>query len=178
MLARDGADGVEVAGDLPGERLFAVGGGADQLARALPGLVVRAPDLGADHGPLALDLVLLQCRMQDAVGQHIHRQRQPVVGHAVPVGGQLARGVRVERAAGALDRGGDRRGLGPALGALEQHVLEVVRQPQRGARLVAAADADVGGQRRGLRVRHGRHGHAQPVREGGDVSLRSGGRVR
>ena len=60
VFAGNRADGIKVAGDLPGERLLAVRGGADQLSHALGGLIVRALDFGADHGAFALDFALLE----------------------------------------------------------------------------------------------------------------------
>ena len=178
MLARNRPNRLQIPRDLPGQRLLAVRRRADQLPRPLRRLVVRPPNLRADHRALPLDLALLQQRMLHAVGQHIHRQRQPVVGHAIPERRQLPCGVRIQRSARALDCRRNSRRLRPPLRALEQHVLEIVRKPQRAPRLVAAAHPHVGRQRRRLRVRHRRHRDPQPVAQLVDGRLRRRGGLR
>ena len=73
--------------------------------------------------------------------------------HLDVVGGLLARGVGVDVAADRLDLLGDLRGRA-ALGALERHVLEEVRDAVLRSALVARAGGDIGAERDGLDAVH------------------------
>ena len=161
----DGRHALQVARHVPPQRLVAVGRLGQELRGALGRLVVGAPDLLLDDGALALHLLGVEQRAAHAVGEDVEGQVEPVERDAVPVAGQFLGREGVEHAAGALDGGADLHRVGARLGALEQHVLEVVREPQRAPRLLTAAHADVDRQRGGLRLRQRRHDEPQPVGE-------------
>ena len=81
-------------------------------------------------------------------------QRQVAGQDAGVVGGVVARGVGVERAADGLDLLGDGAG-GAGGGALERHVLEQVGDAVHLGRLVAGADIDPDAHGQRVDARHG-----------------------
>ena len=84
---------------------------------------------------------------EDHVGHHVERDVDVVVGHARVDDGRLARRGGVELAAHRVEQLGDLHGVEP-LRALEQQVLDEVRDAGLGDRLVARAGADPEADRR------------------------------
>ena len=103
------------------------------------GRVLGGADLLHDDVLLALKLLRIEGRIGEDVGEHVERERHVGAQHARVIGGGLDAGRGVEIAADRLDLLGD-LARGAALGALERHVLEemrnavLVRRARRGCR--------------------------------------------
>ena len=122
----------------------AEGGLEQRLAEPLVGIVKAHVDLAQDHLLLLGHLPLGQRRAERGVGQQVHGDRGVLRRHVDVVDGAVEGGVGVDVAAMRLDRGGDLPPR-PALRALEQHVLEEMRQPRAEvAPLMDAAGLDPG----------------------------------
>ena len=93
----------------------------DQIVRR----VFHHLDLLDDHLLLPLDILGIEGRVEDDVGEHVERQRQMLVEHLDVVAGVLFGGEGVELAANRVDLLGDVLG-GPGPSPLEQHVLDEV----------------------------------------------------
>ena len=115
--------------------------------------VVRLADLLQDHAPLALQFLGLEGGVGQDVADDVGGERGVLLQHLHVIGGLLARGVGVDVAADRLDLLGDLR-RGAALGALERHVLEEVRDAVLRLLLVAGAGGDIGAERDGLDPLH------------------------
>jgi hypothetical protein len=160
------------------------GGGTDALEQHAAGIVLAGLQLVADHGHLAVEVLLRNVRMDHAVGFHLQhplqgvgvgRERGEVVGAVQPGGG-------VEVDAALLHLAAD---VGLRGRALEQQVLQQVRHA--GLAVVLVHRADVVDQVH----RHGGLGgireqqHAQAIGQrvladaldagAGDDALRQGG---
>ena len=108
----------------------------EHLVHQIVGGVLHHLDLFEDDALLALDVGGCQRRTHDHVGQQIDGQRQVLVEHLDVVAGVFLGGKRVELTADRIDRlGNDLRRS--ARRALEQHVLDEVRDSRLGVRLVA-----------------------------------------
>ncbi len=136
-LARCVPHGLLAADDVPAERLVAVEhvviDAADEVARRVE-VHVHLLD---DHALLALDLLRVELRVPQHVGEHVERDAA-VLRRALDVVARvlLAR-EGVELAADAVDLDADvARGRTP-LRPLEEHVLAEVRDPVRLRGLVA-----------------------------------------
>ena len=147
---------VLVAADLAAERAVAEHRLLEEDLGVLGGVVEVGADLLDDDGALALDLVVGEARPDDQLAEDVHRPRGLAARDAHPVDGRLAVGRRVERAADALDRLGDRPGRWEAGRALERDVLHEVRDAGLRGRLEARAGEDV--CRDGDRTRAGKPG--------------------
>ena len=121
------------------------------------GRVLGRADLLHDDVLLALQLLRIEGRIGQDVGQHVERERHVGLEHARVIGGGFDRGAGVEIAADRLDLLGD-LARGAPRGALERHVLEQMRNAVLVRPLVAAAGADPDAERGGLQMRH-RIGH-------------------
>ena len=108
--------------------------------------IVGLADLLQDHRALALDLLRLEGRVLQYVGEDIEGERNVFLKHLRVVGRTFARGVSVEMAADCFDLLGDGECAAPA-GALEGHVLEKMRNPVDVGRLMARADIDPDAER-------------------------------
>ena len=146
---------LERARDRPAERLVAERCLGEQVAGPGARLIVGAPDLLLHDGALAVDLFLFDFGVQHHIGKDVHRERELIERHLVPVAGDFLAGVGVEDAAGPFDRLRDVDGCRPSIRAFEHHVLQVVGEAV-GARLLrAGADADKDVHAHGLRCRYG-----------------------
>ena len=87
------------------------------------GVVEVRADLLDDDRPLVADLAVRECRPHDELTEHSQGSLQLARGHAHPVDGGFAIGRRVEAAADALDRLGDRSRRRIGRRALEGDVL-------------------------------------------------------
>ena len=123
--------------------------------------IVRRVGDGADflHDDvlLANELLAVEGRLGQNVGEHVERQRHVGLEHARIIGGALGAGRRVEIAADRLDFLGDLPRAAPPR-ALERHVFEQMRNAVLVAAFVAAAGIDPDAERGGLEMRH-RIGH-------------------
>ena len=162
-LALCPADRLLAADDVPAERLVAVEellvDAADEVARRVE-VHVHLLD---DHALLAVDLLRLELRVAEHVGEHVERLIAVVGGAADVVARVLLAREGVELAAEAVDLHADVARGRTALGALEEHVLGEMRDPVRLGSLVARAggEHDHAGDR--LHLRHARAQDPQAV---------------
>ena len=122
---------------------------ADDVGR----VVVGHRQLFEDDAALGLELVGVEQRRGEHVGEHLDRHRQILVADLGVVAGVLLGGHRVVLAADRVERDGDveRRAR---RGALEEQVLEEVRRAVGDRLLVARADRDPEADGRALRSGH------------------------
>ena len=132
------------------------------------GRVGDRADLLDDDVLLAHDLVAVERRLGQDVGQHVERQRHVGLEHARVIGGALGAGRGIEIAADRLDLLGDLAGGAPSR-ALERHVFEEMRDAVLVAPLVAAAGIDPDAERGRLEMRHRFGHHADAGFQGGDL---------
>ena len=152
------------------DRLVGIGGGLEMIEDDVVGRVDRLGDLLHHHFLLARQLIGVERRVLQDVGQDVEGQRHVLLQHLGVIGGMVARGVGVDIAADRLDLLGDLARAAPRR-ALEGHVLEHVRHAVDVGRLVARAGIDPYAHRGGL---HGgtwsrRHRHAVVRRVTADV---------
>jgi hypothetical protein len=98
------------AQDRAAERLVGVGRLLEEVAHEVVGRVADLPDLLQDDLALLLQLALVEGRALEDVGDQVEAERQVGGQDAGVVGGVLAGGVGVERAADGLDLLGDGAG--------------------------------------------------------------------
>jgi len=139
---------------------------ADSRTRDRRGVLGRA-DLLDDDVLLADELLGVEGRIGQDVGQDVERQRHVGAQHPGVVGGGLDAGRGVEVAADRLDLLGDLAGGAPRR-ALERHVLEQMRDAVLVTMLVAAARSDPHPERGGLQMRHLVGDDHEPGRQLGD----------
>jgi hypothetical protein len=164
-----------VADDRMAARVGGEGGGEEEAARHVVGVVQPHVDLAADDVLFFLELVLRQGGRENHRGEDFEEGRQ-AAGRAVDVvNGAVEGGVGVPVAAGALDGGGEL--VGPeAAAAFENHVLQEVRDagPELRAFVEAAAfhpELGADDRRGGIGVEDEGQSVGQAVEKGG------GGRV-
>jgi hypothetical protein len=123
------------------ERSYRVVVAAYRQAQRVPGPVVQVEqivdvvvrrildlrDLLQDDGALPLDLVRVEAGMQKQIGEHVRRQIGVLGQDAGVVAGVFLARESVQHAADGVDLLGDLCG-GAAVGALEQQMLEEVRE--------------------------------------------------
>jgi hypothetical protein len=98
----------------------------EQLVDQIVGGVLDHLDL-LEHDLLFLfDLDGVKGWMRDQIGENVHRHRQVLVEHLHVIAGILLRSEGIELPANRVHFLGDAFG-GPPIGALEQHVLDEVR---------------------------------------------------
>ena len=100
------------------------------------GRIDALPDLGQDHLLLALEMLLVEMRRADEVGDEFGDERQIAGERASVEHGLVARGPGVERAADILDDLGERTRVAAA-GALEHHMLDEMGEAAKTRRLRA-----------------------------------------
>ena len=141
-------------------------GGIKGLVDFLNNNILLAGQLGAVHD-----------RMLQNVGDDIDGQRHILFHDFGVVRGRFPRRVGVEVAADVFDFLGDGLGVA-ALGALERHMLQEMRDAVDVGVLVPRADLDPGAQRHGLDLVHRIGNDAQAVGEIGDGDGRAAQRHR
>ncbi len=140
------------------DRLVGIGRGLEMVEDDVVGCVDRLGDLLHHHFLLARQLIAVEGRVLQDVGQDVEGQRHVFLQHLGVIGGVVARGVRVDIAADRLDLLGDLARAAPRR-ALESHVLEHVRHAIDVGRLMARAGIDPHTHRRGF---HGGNVVASP----------------
>ena len=130
------------------------------------GRVLGGADLLDDDALLAGELLGIERRIGQDVGQHVERERNVGAQHARVIRGALDAGRRIEVAADRLDLFGD-LARGAPRRALERHVLEQMGNTVLVGLLVAASRADPDAERGSLEMRHGISDDRQP---GGQAS--------
>ncbi len=147
---------------MPERVVVAEHGERREVVDALLGLVLDHRDL-LEHD-LALLLELAPGRRAEHVRHHVERDRQVVVEHARVDERRVLRGRRVQLGAELVEQLGDRGRVVPGA-ALEQHVLDEVREPALVAALVARAGVDPEADRDRAHALHVLGGHAQAARQ-------------
>ena len=128
VVARDGLDAVGRAAGVAAQRLVRPDDLVDQDVDDVGRAVLGHRQLFEDDLALFFELVRVQQRVEQAVGQDVERGGEAMVADLGPVDGQLFVGAGVHHAADAFDLFGDLAGGRSPAGALEQHVLEEVRR--------------------------------------------------
>ncbi len=132
---RDAADHVGAAEDAPAEGMVAVDRLREDVVDAILGLVLVHGDLLEHHLALGIDLVRGQRRREQHLGKEVER----FLGVLVEKTGVQMRGLLARRRVGGgahpVEQLGDLDGR-VALGALEQEVLEEMRDAGLSRRLV------------------------------------------
>ena len=125
----------------PAELVVAEDAAGSEVVHEIGGVVLDHRDLLEHHLALGLERLVLEARARRHVAHDVERQRQVLVEHAHVHDGRLARRERVQLGAEAI---GDARDLDlvEALAALEQQVLDEMRDARLARPLVARADAD------------------------------------
>ena len=164
-VAACGVHRVLRADDLPAERVVAVHQRLVDRADVVARRVLVHVHLLDDHALLAVDLLGLELRMAEHVEQDVERDIALLAGAPDVVARVLLGGEGIELAADPVDQRRQVARVGPALGALEEHVLGEVRDPPILGALVARAGGDHHETGDRLCVRQGRCEDAQPVAE-------------
>ncbi|GMA96750.1 hypothetical protein GCM10025881_35740 [Pseudolysinimonas kribbensis] len=173
-LAPDGLDRGGAAPDGPPERVVAEDGLEQPLPHDIRRIVVGRRELLEDDPAFALELLGVENRRGDHVGQHGHGHRQVDVAHLGVVTGVLLRGQGVVLSAHLVEAHGDVEGRA-GRGALEQQMLEEVGGAVGRRLLVARADRDPEADRRALRARHALAEDPHAAREDGAPHQRPAG---
>ena len=121
-------------------------------------------DLFDDHLLLALDIIRTQRRTHHDVGQHVDGQRKMFVKHLQVVTRVFLGGKRVHLPTDRVDRLGNVLGAA-SRGALEEHVLDKMRDPALLNRLVTRAAGEPDTDAHGSHVRHPLGEEAKAVRK-------------
>jgi hypothetical protein len=144
----------------------------DQVVRA----VRLHLDFFQDDALFLVDVLVAEERMEHQVGDHIEGQRQVLVEHLGVEADQFLGGEGVQVAAHRIDGAGDIFG-GAVGGALEQHMLDEVRDAVLLGIFAAGAGADPDAHGDGAHVRHGLGDHAHAIRQRGHFDVAHGGGV-
>jgi hypothetical protein len=115
-------------------------------------------------------LILVEQRLRQDVGQQVYGQWHMVLEHACIVGGRFGGGGSVQLAADILDLLGDVAGASPGR-ALERHVLEKMGDPVLVFRLVAGTRLDPDAEGDALQMGHGLGYYRQPGCEPGHLYI-------
>jgi hypothetical protein len=121
--------------DRPPNRLIRKRRSVQQFEDEIVGRVFDHPDLLENHLSLEREIALAQGGVKYNVADHVCGFEQMLIEHAALIHRVLARRVRVERAAECLERQRDLV-CAAALGALEHHMLEEMRDAHDLARFV------------------------------------------
>ena len=157
-----GRDHVGAADHRPPERVPAEDGLRDHVVDEVLRVVLHHRDLLQDDLPLGVDVV--EGGVVDHAGHHVEGRLEPVVRDACVDDRRLARGGRVQLAAETVEELRDLLGA-VRPGALEEQVLDEVRDPGTGVRLVARARADPEADRDGADAWHALGDHALARRQ-------------
>ena len=107
IVAADRLDRVGRAEHRPAERLAGQRRFLELVEHEIVGRVERLADLLQDDAALALQLVGIEHRIAQDVGDHLDAERHVLLQHRGVVGRDLAAGIGVEAAADILDLLGD-----------------------------------------------------------------------
>ena len=149
--AADRGDDLGGADHRPPERVVGEDGLREEVVHELLRGVLVHRDLLEHHLPLLVDLRERGC--EDHVGHHLERRLEVVVGDACVDDGVLPGGRGVQLGAHGVEGLRDLLRVEPPR-ALEQHVLDEVRDAGAVGTLVAGADVDPEAERDGAHARH------------------------
>ena len=136
----------------------------EDVVDVLVGRVLHHADLLEDDGFLLVDVIEVEQRVDEDVGQQVDGQREVVVGHLDVERRQLLAGEGVHHAPDGIDVGGDVKGRPPGR-PLEEHVLDEVGRPVDPLVLVARAAGNPGADRDGADVTDLFRDDLDPVRK-------------
>src|SRR5262249_18930751 len=138
--------------DRPRQRMPRPHGQVEELVDEFVRRVLDLTDLLRHDAALALDLLAREQRLREDVREHVERRAQVLGQYLRPVAGVLLAGEGVDRSPDAVDRLRDLSRRAPG-GALEEQVLEEVREAGLLRRLVAGSvlDPDADGDRWAVR---------------------------
>ena len=148
--------------------------GREDLVDQVVGAVRLHLDLFQDDALFLLDILVAEQRVQHQVGQHVESLRQVLVQHLGVETDQFLGGEGVQIAADRIHRARDILG-GPAGGALEQHVLDEVRDAVLFAVFAPRTRADPDAHGDGTHVRHGLGDDAHAVCQRSHFDISRGG---
>jgi hypothetical protein len=169
-------DGLARPEDVPAERLVGVQQTVVDVADVALRRVEVHVHLLEDHALLLRDLLLVEPRVEEHVGEDVEGGVARLRAAADVVAGELLAGEGVELAADRVDLRGDRPCGRPPLRALEEHVLGEVRDALRLGRLVARARGEHDEARDRPNLGEGRADDADAVAELGLLEDRHGAR--
>ena len=153
LIAAHRLDGLRRAEHAPPQRMGTPQGLQKDVVNDVVRLVFMHRDLLEHDLPLADHVLLTDERVLQHVGDELDGHPGVGVERAGVEAGELLRRERVQLAADLVERDRDVAGA-PRRGALEQQVLEPVRDAGDLGRLVARAHADPHAQRHGTNFRH------------------------
>ena len=125
----------------------------EELVHEIVGRILDHLDFFEDDFLFATDLVFDERGTHDDVREQLDGERQMLVEHLDVVAGVLFRRERVELAANRVDRLRDILGRS-RVGALEEHVLDEVRNPAERVGFVARPPRQPHANRHGPNLRH------------------------
>jgi hypothetical protein len=128
------------------------------------GRVARLAEFGEHDRLFPLQLVGVEVRRADQIGDHIEPEREIASEEAGVEDGVVARSPGVERAAGILDRLGNRARVAIAR-ALEHHMLDHVGEARKSLGLRARTDIGIEADRDRLDAGHRLDRDGEPVRQ-------------
>ena len=164
------ADGLGRAQDRLAQRMVFPEVGREDLLHQVIGAIGLHLDLFQNDALFFLDVFVAKQRMQHQIGQHVEGARQVLVEDLGVEAHQLLAGEGVQVAADRIHRARDslRRAAG---GALEQHVLDEVRDAVALRDFAPRAGAYPDAHRNRPHMRHALADDAQPVRERGHFDI-------
>ena len=152
-VGRERFDGFPSAQDGPPQWVIGPEALCEQLVDEVVRRILDHLDLFDHHLLLALDIIRTQRRSHHDIGQHINGQRKMLVKHLQVVTRVFLGGKRVHLPTDRVDRLGNV--LGASSGsALEEHVLDEMRDPALLDRLVARTAGEPDTDAYGSHVRH------------------------
>ncbi len=152
-VARERAHALLAAKDRTAQRLGRKRPALEMIENHVIRRVLGLADLLDDHALLALEFLEIKRRVLEDVGEDIDGKRHVIAQHPRVVRGLLARRIGIDEATDTLDLLGD-AARGPALRALERHVLEHVGDAVGVLGLVARARTHPDADGRRLQMRH------------------------
>ncbi len=141
VRCRESLDRVEAARGLAAEWVLGEERLEDERVHPVLGRVLVHVELFEDDLPLGLDVVVTERRLGEHVSQQVDAELDMAARQPRDVRGVLLRGEGVHVAADAVDRLGDVASRA-SVRALEEQVLEEVRDAAQRLGLVTRADAD------------------------------------
>ena len=164
-LARRRLDGLARSDDVPAQGLIGVQEPVVDVSDVALRRVEVHVHLLEDHALLLRDLVLVEARVEEHVGEHVERDIPGLRAAAHVVAGELLAGERVELTPDRVDLGRDRARGRPPLRPLEEHVLGEVGDALRVRGLVPRAGREHHEARHGTHLRERRSDDANAVSE-------------
>ena len=162
VVAGQAGDRLLCAGDVSSQRMFRPDHLFQQVQHVVLGLVLIHLQLLQDHHPLTLHIVRRELRVRHDVGKDVEPELEVLGRNAGPVRGQLLVGGRIYEAANAFDGVGYLFRRWPPARALEQEMLDEMRDARQPVVLESRASAEHEHQAGGEAFRHRSHDQPRP----------------